>query len=56
MASRADINDDGLMDLILHVVTASLVLSPADEFAVLEGRTFSGTPISGKDTIRVIRN
>jgi hypothetical protein len=55
MASYQDVNGDGRHDLVVHVITAALNLSPADTLAVLTGRTFSGAWIRGADAIRVVR-
>ena len=54
MSSSEDVNDDGLMDLVVHVDTEALQLSETDEEAVLEGQTSNGTPIRGVDTVRVV--
>jgi hypothetical protein len=54
MASLEDVNGDGLPDLVVHVLTQALELTEGDEVAVLEGKTFNGTPIIGKDLIRVV--
>lgn len=52
--SFEDINSDGFMDLIVQVSTESLVLSEGDSEAILTGMTYDGTPISGKDTVRIV--
>lgn len=54
MASVQDVNDDGLLDLVVHVSTEAFQLSETDTEAVLEGQTFSGTPIRGTDSVRVV--
>jgi hypothetical protein len=54
MASFQDINDDGLLDLVVHVSTEAIELSQTDTEAVLEGQTFGGTPIRGVDSVRVV--
>ena len=54
MASSEDVNGDGLMDLVVHVETAALRLTDHGTEAVLDGKTFDGTPIRGTDTIRVV--
>ncbi|MBI4685573.1 MAG: SBBP repeat-containing protein [Nitrospirae bacterium] len=55
MASLADVNEDGLLDLIVHVTTEALQLTQTDTTAILEGKTFNGNSIRGSDTIRVIQ-
>jgi hypothetical protein len=52
--SNQDVDGDGLLDLVVHVSTSTLQLSETDTEAVLEGETFSGKAIRGKDTIRVV--
>jgi hypothetical protein len=54
MASFADVNDDGLLDLVVHVSTEALQLSGTDTEALLEGQTFSGVPVKGTDSVRVV--
>ena len=53
MTSFQDVNGDGLLDLVVHLSTSALGLSETDTEAVLEGKTSDGTPIRGKDTVRV---
>lgn len=53
-ASYEDINNDGFMDLIVHVTTEALVLTEGDTEAILTGMTYDGIPISGKDSIRIV--
>jgi hypothetical protein len=54
MASLEDVDSDGLLDLVVHVETEALELTESDVEAVLEGVTFDGTPIEGRDSIRVV--
>jgi hypothetical protein len=54
MASHEDVNGDGLLDLIVHVDTESLVLCEADTEARMEAKTFGGESIIGSDVIRVV--
>ena len=54
MASVEDVNGDGLPDLVVHVSTEDLQLSDAAIAAVLEGKTYSGTQIRGRDTVKVV--
>ena len=55
MASFEDVNGDGRLDLVVHVDTAALLLTPADTEAVLNGSTFGGRAIRGQDSVRVTR-
>jgi hypothetical protein len=54
MASFEDVNRDGLLDIVVHIVTEALTLTPTDTQAVLQGVTFSGIRIRGIDTVRVV--
>ena len=54
IASFQDVNGDGLLDLVVHIETSALQLSSTDTTAVLKGRTFSGQPIQGSDSVRVV--
>ena len=53
-ASLKDVNGDGLTDLFLHIDTTGLQLTNGDVMAYLEGRTYDGESIVGKDTIRIV--
>ncbi len=54
MYSFQDINNDGLLDLVVHVSAEALQLSETDEVANLIGYTSDLTEIIGNDTIRVV--
>ena len=54
MASFEDVNGDGLLDLVVQVSTEALQLSQTDTQAILEGNTFSGRPIRGSDSVRIV--
>ena len=54
MSSFEDVNEDGLLDLLIHIDTQSLVLSDGDVEALLTGETFDGLSISGTDAIRIV--
>jgi hypothetical protein len=54
MASFEDVNQDGRLDLVVHVETQTLQLSSTDTTATLEGTTSSGLSIQGVDTVRVV--
>lgn len=51
-ATDEDVNSDGLLDLVVHVVAQELVLNESDTEATLAGLTFGGTQIEGVDAIR----
>jgi len=54
MASIQDVNNDGLLDLVVHVTTEALALSETDTSAALEGLTFGGKAITGTDSVRIV--
>jgi N-acetylneuraminic acid mutarotase len=54
MASFEDINEDGILDIVVHVDTTTLELSSGDTDAVLEGETFDGVRIRGTDSVRIV--
>jgi hypothetical protein len=54
MAAFADLNDDGRLDLVVHVSTEALQLSDGDTEAELTGQTFDGRAIAGVDTVRIV--
>jgi hypothetical protein len=54
MYSFTDVNDDGLVDLLVHINTTGLVLTEASESADLAGETTGGVPIFGTDAVRVV--
>jgi len=55
MAALEDVNGDGLQDMVVHIHTDALLLSDTDTEAVLEGKTASGLPIKGKDSVRIVK-
>ena len=54
MVAIKDVNSDGLLDLVVHVETEALELSPDDTEAVLLGQTFGGLYITGTDSVRIV--
>jgi len=54
MVSTDDVNRDGFMDLLVHMEIEALYLQESDTTAIVEGRTLSGIPFRGADTIRVL--
>jgi len=53
-SSTQDINGDARLDLVVHIVTEALQLNSSDTEAVLQGATFGGQCVVGRDTIRVV--
>jgi hypothetical protein len=47
-------NGDGLIDLVCHVLTEHFLTEPGESVAVLEAKTFGGTPIRGEDSIQIV--
>lgn len=54
VASEEDVNDDGLLDLVVHVFTSVWHSLAGDVEAVLEGETFDGQRIRGSDWVRIV--
>jgi|GEM_PF-6177843 len=54
MASYEDVNEDGFTDLVIHVITKELNLTPNDTEAYLEGQLKDGTIIKGSDSVRIV--
>ncbi len=53
-ASLQDVNGDGLLDLVVHVNIDALALTEGDTEARLSGKTFSGVPVRGSDSVRIV--
>jgi len=53
-SSLQDVNGDGLMDIVVHINTEALQLTDGDVTAYLTGKTSSGVPIKGSDSVRVV--
>ena len=54
-ASSEDVNADGRLDLVCHFTIQQTGFLSGDTEGILKGRTVSGTPIEGRDAVRVIR-
>ncbi|MDH3445354.1 MAG: hypothetical protein OEN50_15620, partial [Deltaproteobacteria bacterium] len=54
MASFEDVDGDGLLDVIVHIDTSTLMLTEADTEAVLEAQTVGGQRIVGRDSVRIV--
>ncbi len=55
MYSLQDVNNDGLLDMVVHVNTEALQLSSNDEVANLVGYTSDQIEVVGNDTVRIIQ-
>jgi hypothetical protein len=49
-----DVNQDGEMDLLLHLRTQDLNLAQDSTEATLTGETMDGTPIEGTDSVNIV--
>ncbi len=49
-----DVNGDGLLDLVCHFDTPKTGFQTGDTVGVLKGKTVTGTPIKGTDSIRIV--
>ena len=57
MAHREDVNKDGFVDLVLHVIALELdpyALQIQDGYATLTGITYDGKAIDGIDEIVIV--
>jgi hypothetical protein len=52
--SPEDVDGDGDLDLVVHVLTTELGLRQADVTLTLTGTTFDGRPIKGTDSIAIV--
>jgi hypothetical protein len=53
-ASVEDINDDGLLDLMVHISLDGLELQAGSAEAILRGMMFDGTPIVGSNPVNIV--
>ena len=54
MVSYEDVNGDSFVDIVSHVITKDLQLTPSDTKANLEGKLIDGTVIKGSDSVRIV--
>jgi hypothetical protein len=55
LCSAEDVNRDGRLDLMCHVLAAELCVEPGDTIAVLEAVTSTGRRVRGQDVLRIVR-
>lgn len=51
----ADVNGDGLLDLVCDFTTSQTGFQAGDTQGILKGATITGTPFTGSDSVRVLR-
>jgi hypothetical protein len=49
-----DVDQDGLLDMLCHFEAQRTQFSAGDVEGVLKGKTWDGTPVTGRDSIRVV--
>ncbi len=54
MANYSDVNEDGFIDIVIHIITDVLQLTSTDVDAELDGFLLDGRKIKGSDSIRVV--
>ena len=53
-SNREDVNGDGFVDLVVHVVTADIQLTVGLAEAVLTGAKYGGQQVRGSDWVRIL--
>jgi len=54
--SAEDVNADGLLDLVCHFENQKTGFQVGDTEGILKGQTTDGTPIEGRDDVRVVNS
>lgn len=54
MANYEDVNKDGFVDVVIHIITKSLQLMLNDVKAELNGFLFGGKEIKGSDSVKIV--
>ena len=52
--TEADVNGDGLTDVVGHFYTQAAGFQPGDTQGFLKGKTADGVPLSGNDSVRIV--
>ena len=52
---NADVNADGLIDLVCHFDQQATGFGPGDTLGILRGRTWAGEPLVGSDSVRIVQ-
>ncbi len=52
--SAEDVNGDGIDDLVCHFNTQDTGFQCGDTEGILRGQTVDGTPIEGRDSVRIV--
>jgi len=53
--SNEDVNGDGLLDVVCHFNTQDTGFQEGDTEGILQGQTVDGTPIEGRDSVRIVK-
>lgn len=53
--SNEDVNGDGLLDVVCHFNTQDTGFLQVDTEGILKGQTVDGTPIEGRDSVRIVK-
>lgn len=52
--SLEDVDNDGDLDLVVHIIDEDGLYEEDDTLAILTGTTYSGAPLQGRDTICIV--
>ena len=54
MTSYEDVNGDGFTDVVIHVITETLQLTPTNTKAELNGFLLDGREIKGSESVKIV--
>lgn len=54
LCKEKDVNEDGWLDLVCHVLTSELLLDQDATVATLEAETYGGEPFQGEDSVNIV--